>query len=156
MAENTRQPGTEEEGGVPFYPVHFTKEVIVAYCVFAALLGLIAFFPPELRPKADPLTTPEHIKPEWYFLSNYEFLKLFPAEMPILSRLPVVKDLIGTGRAFSIVLQGLAMLLIVLWPFLDRGPRSRVRRRPYFLAFSLAFLSGLIALALVGRYWEWP
>ena len=153
MVEKTTH---QEEAGVPFYPIHFTKEVIVAYCVFAALLVFIAFFPPELKPKADPMNTPEHIKPEWYFLSNYEFLKFFPASMPVLSGLPIIKSLIGTGRTFSIVLQGLAMLVLVLWPFLDRGPRGRLRRRPYFLVLSTLAVLALVGLAVIGKYLEWP
>ena len=62
--------------GEPFFPNHITKEVIVAYLTFGVILVLIALLPPHLHPKADPMTTPQHIKPEWYFLSAYQLLKL--------------------------------------------------------------------------------
>ena len=46
--------------------------------MLAILVVLASVFPAGLEDKADPLTTPAHIKPEWYFLSVYQLLKLVP------------------------------------------------------------------------------
>ena len=141
-----------DEQGEPFYPNHMIKEVIVAYLTFGALLVLIALFPPHLHPKADPMVTPAHIKPEWYFLSMYQVLKLFPAHMPVFSEIPVVKVILGEGRAFSIVLQGLAMAVLVLVPFIDRNPERSPRKRPFAITIGVIAVAAVIVLSFWGKY----
>ena len=64
-----------EEEGIPFFPNHLLKEVIVAFMLIALLLTLATYYPAPMEPPADPFTTPEHIKPEWYFLAAYQGLK---------------------------------------------------------------------------------
>jgi quinol-cytochrome oxidoreductase complex cytochrome b subunit len=140
------------EPGEPFYPNHITKEVIVAYLTFGVLLILLAVFPPHLHPKADPMLTPPHIKPEWYFLSMYQFLKLFPPQMPVLSQIPVVKIFLGEGRAFSIIIQGIAMLILLLVPFIDRNPERHPRKRPFAIAVGILGVIAVVFLSFWGRY----
>ncbi|MBI3946249.1 MAG: cytochrome bc complex cytochrome b subunit [Armatimonadetes bacterium] len=139
-------------GGEPFYPNHVWREGVVFCLVFALLLALIALLPPQLHPKANPAETPEHIKPEWYFLAAYQFLKLFPQRIPVLAGIPGVNLILGEGRFFSMVLQGLAMLALVLLPFLDRSPERDPRRRPKFTIIAVAGLLALLALTLWGKY----
>lgn len=141
----------EEEGGVPFYPNHLLKEVIVAYAAFGVLLLLVALFPPHLGLKADPFTTPEHIKPEWYFLSMYQFLKLFPQEMPVLSSIPIIRIFLGEGRTFSIMMQGVGMLVLVFIPFIDRSPERSPRRRPLVMAVAILVVLAALGLGILGR-----
>lgn len=138
--------------GEPFYPNHITKEVIVAYLTFGVLLVLIALLPPHLHPKADPMTTPQHIKPEWYFLSMYQFLKIFPAQMPVLANIPGVRVILGEGRAFSIVIQGLAMLVLLLVPFIDRNPERSPRKRPFAIVIGIIAILCVLSLSFWGRY----
>lgn len=141
-----------EEQGEPFYPNHVIKEIIVAYLTLGMLLVLIAVFPPHLHPKADPMVTPHHIKPEWYFLSMYQCLKLFPAQMPVLSNIPVIKTVLGEGRACSIIIQGIAMLALLLVPFLDRNPEKRPSRRPLAIAGGIIAIAGVLFLTIWGKY----
>lgn len=141
-----------EEGGVPFYPYHLIKEVALAYLLFGVLLAIIALFPPRMEGKADPTTTPQHIKPEWYFLGNYQFLKLFPPKMPVLSEIPGVRSVLGEGRAFSIIIQGLVMLALFLVPFLDRSPHRHPLKRPFFLIAGVLAVLALIGLSFWGKY----
>src|SRR3972149_7306816 len=72
------------KGGIePYFPneVLFMSQVVLALLV---LLFVFAFFfvevvlPPEEM--ANPLVTPDHIKPEWYFLAAYQWLKAVPSE----------------------------------------------------------------------------
>ncbi len=147
------QKDHENEQGEPFYPNHMIKEVIVAYLTFGVLLALIALFPPHLHPKADPMITPAHIKPEWYFLSMYQVLKLFPAQMPVLSEIPVVKVILGEGRACSIILQGFAMLVLVLVPFIDRNPARSPRKRPFAITIGVIVVAIVIVLSFWAKYW---
>ena len=80
---DVREQMEEQEEGVPFFPNHLLKEVIAIYIVLGILLTLAIFFPFKLHDKADPLSTPEGIKPEWYFLWVYQALKYFPRHMII-------------------------------------------------------------------------
>lgn len=142
----------QNEQGEPFYPNHVIKEVIVAYLTLGMLLVLIAVFPPQLHPKADPMVTPHHIKPEWYFLSMYQFLKLFPAQMPVLSDIPLIRTVLGEGRACSIMIQGIAMLVLVMIPFVDRNPEKRPSRRPLAISIGIIAVAGLAFLSVWGKY----
>ena len=63
--------------GIPFFPVHVTKEAIVAVLLLAVLVTLAVLRPWGIGEPADPLSTPTHIKPEWYFLPSYQLLKYF-------------------------------------------------------------------------------
>ncbi len=119
-----KQP-VEQEEGVPFFPDHLLAELAVVYLVFSIVLILVAFFPFGLEGKADPLNTPEHIKPEWYFLALYQILKLVP-------------------RVTAIFGAGIAMVVLALWPFIDRNPEKNPRRRR---AVTVLGVAAAIALA---------
>jgi len=151
MAEGIQEP--HEEGGVPFYPHHFLKEVIVAYVAFGVLLLLVALLPPELGEKANPMSSPHHIKPEWYFLAMYQFLKLFPSQLWLIRDLPYLSDtFLAEGRAVSILLQGVGMLFIALIPFIDRGPERHPRRRPVIVGLGIVVLILTILMGFWGHF----
>lgn len=106
--------GTETDlqkgGGPPFFPHHVLKEAILLAFLVGGLISLVILFPPELGEKADPFNTPPGIKPEWYFLPTYQLLKYFP-------------------KALGIFVSILPPVLLILWPFLDRGPERHPRHR---------------------------
>ena len=118
-----------EEKGIPFFPNHFLKEVIVMCLVLAAISLLATFFPAPMEEKADPFITPLHIKPEWYFLANYKFLQL--AEyLSILGA--------WAPKLLGILLQMLIVLIIIVFPFFDKNP-ERHPSKNRFLTFSGIF-----------------
>src|SRR3990172_1214819 len=63
-------------GSEPFFPNHFLRQVIQAAVVLALLVLLSSLAPPPTIPRADPFDTPEYVKPSWYFLGAYQFLKV--------------------------------------------------------------------------------
>jgi cytochrome b6-f complex subunit 4 len=63
---------------------------------------------------ADPLNTPLHVKPEWYFLGLYQLLKYVP---------PTVLGI--NGPMFAVVGILLAVLVVTIWPFLDKKADSK-------------------------------
>ena len=77
---NQRETANEEhaEGGVPFFPDHFVKEMSVMALVAAGVWFLATLMPMPMGEPADPLKTPPGIKPEWYFLAVYQILKYVP------------------------------------------------------------------------------
>ncbi len=95
---------------VPFFPNYLLDEVIAWYIALAGLIVLASLFPAGLEDQADPLKTPAHIKPEWYFLFLYQTLKL-------------------VSRTVGVLIPGVGILLLVLVPFVDRGPSRRMRNR---------------------------
>jgi quinol-cytochrome oxidoreductase complex cytochrome b subunit len=115
------------EEGRPFFPNHFLKEVIATYLVIGIVLSLAILFPFSLGDKANPFKTPEGIKPEWYLMYAYQFLKYVPKIIGLLS-------------------MGLFALLLFFIPFLDRNPYRHPRKRK--LAVSLGGIVLFLALVL--------
>lgn len=87
MAEEQKcEPVHEDhpEGGVPFLPDHFVKEMSVMALIFGVIMFLATLMPMPMGSPADPLKTPIGIKPEWYFLSVYQILKYVPKNVGII------------------------------------------------------------------------
>nr|YP_002808588.1 cytochrome b [Tropidophis haetianus]ACO58446.1 cytochrome b [Tropidophis haetianus] len=71
---------------IPFHPYHTYKDLLMLSILILALFIIISFFPnilndPENFSKANPLVTPQHIKPEWYFLFAYSILRSIPNKL---------------------------------------------------------------------------
>lgn len=115
----------------PFVPDHLFSEIIMGLLLMIVLSTLALLLPAGMGPMADPLTTPEVIKPEWYFYVAFRWLKLFPATVAVLS-------------------MGCIVFLFLFWPFVDGWIR---RRRP---GSELSVGIGIIAvLSILGlTVWE--
>ncbi len=130
------QHSTEET--IPFFPDHVKTEFyvvlgILAIVVIIAIAGLIK--PVGLEAPADPLNTPLHVKPEWYFLSLYQVLKKIPA---------VVLGI--QGKTLGVVFPILLVALIFFWPFIDNRPDKS--RRVYWYRMSFAIFAVIVIIAL--------
>ncbi|MCP4663448.1 MAG: cytochrome bc complex cytochrome b subunit [bacterium] len=118
---------------------HFLLRDLFGWTVVLALLAILAaIFPWELGDKADPFAPAyADIKPEWYFMFMFQVLKLVPGG-----------EIAGLEtEAIPIMFFGLAGLLLVLVPFLDRGA-VRTGRSPIFTGVgvvSLVFIVGMTA-----------
>jgi quinol-cytochrome oxidoreductase complex cytochrome b subunit len=132
MSEN--ETSSLDESTVPFYPDHIGLEAKVAlvFGVFVIIVGLAGMvWPVGLQEPADPMNTPAHVKPEWYFLALYQLLKYIPK---------------GIGAAAPVILIG----IILIWPFFDRKPdKSKKNTRNRGLAMLIIMLV-LMALTLWG------
>jgi quinol-cytochrome oxidoreductase complex cytochrome b subunit len=132
MSELESNPSEES---VPFYPDHVGKEakVVVGFTVIVVLIGLVGlFFPVGLGDPADPLNTPAHVKPEWYFLALYQLLKYI-------------------SKTAGVVLPVLAVIVLTIWPFIDRKPDQsflNYKRRAILVGVSLILL---IAMTIWGE-----
>ena len=78
------------------------------------------------------MVTPEHVKPEWYFLSLYQLLKYIPKTVGVL--LPII-----------------GLLIVFVWPFLDKKADS-IKQRQVRLIGSALFVVILIIMTLWGWY----
>jgi cytochrome b6 len=135
-------PSVEKEGlrlgsKVKFFPNYFLRDVMTWSVVLAALLILAAVHPAELGKKADPFgSSPAGIKPEWYFLAQFQTLRLLPATI-----------LHVDGEMIGVLGFGLAGALWAVLPLLE----GRLGRKGGHWA-RVAVLAGLVYLASTTLY----
>jgi menaquinol-cytochrome c reductase cytochrome b/c subunit len=125
--------------GKPFFPYAVLKDSTMALVVFLVIAIMALVLGAELGPKADPTTTTYTPRPEWYFFFLFEVLRVIkpPALTPLA----------------TIGIPTIAMVLLLLLPFYDRGAERRPERRPIAMTamvltiISMAFLTVLGATA---------
>ncbi|NIV31632.1 MAG: hypothetical protein GWN58_19735 [Anaerolineae bacterium] len=137
-----KHPEYPEEDTIPFFPNYIILEVIVGFMLLAALIVLASLLPVGLEEKADPFSTPEHIKPEWYFLWIYQFIKLPPF---------VLGPGIAAGLA-GILIPAIGIVLLILLPFLDRKAERKPSKRRLAMAITFVILVIFVALSIWGWY----
>jgi ubiquinol-cytochrome c reductase cytochrome b subunit len=127
--------------GVPFHPYYTVKDtmgLVACLIVFA----LVMFFMPEFGGwflesanfvPADPLKTPEHIVPVWYFTPYYAILRAIPHKL--------------TG----VIAMGIAVMILFVLPWLDTHPVKSIRYRGIlFRALVMVFAVTFIVLGFLG------
>jgi ubiquinol-cytochrome c reductase cytochrome b subunit len=125
--------------GIPFHPYYTVKD-LMGVSVFLIVFSAIIFFAPEMGGyfleannfiPADPLKTPAHIAPVWYFTPYYSILRAVP---PILnSQFP------------GVAAMGLSVVIFAFLPWLDRSPVKSIRYRgtlykQWLTTFVISFL----------------
>lgn len=124
----------EEESGKKYFnfiPDHVYTELIVGLILLVILNVLTTVFPAPLGPKADPLTTPAVIKPEWFFFTAYRWLKLF-------------------SRTTAILSTGFLVFVMFIWPFIDGWIRKNTRYKEASIWIGILVVITIVALTL----WE--
>ena len=131
--------------GIPFHPYYTVKD-LVGTVVFLILFCAVVFFAPDLGGyfleannfvPADPLKTPEHIAPVWYFTPYYAILRAVP---PLF------------GSQFpGVVAMGAAVLAFLFLPWLDRGKVKSIRYRgAVYKTFLTLFVISFLGLGYLG------
>ena len=134
--------------GIPFHPYYSVKDV-VGVVVFLMAFSVVVFFMPEFGGyfleynnfyPADPLQTPPHIAPVWYFTPFYSILRA------------VTYPLFGIDAKFwGVVAMGASTVIIAFLPWLDRSPVKSIRYRgPLFKGFLTAFVISFFILGYLG------
>jgi quinol-cytochrome oxidoreductase complex cytochrome b subunit len=114
-----------------FFPDHFYTELALGLTLMIILSALATALPAAMGPKADPLTTPEVIKPEWFFYATFRWLKLF-------------------GPTFAVPSMGFIVAATFLWPWIDAVLVRVTGRREASTYFGI-----VAALLLIGlTVWE--
>lgn len=122
---------TKEKKTFNLIPDHLCTELILGTTALIILTVLATVLPAQLGPKADPLTTPALIKPEWFFLTTYRWLKLF-------------------SRTVAIVTAGGVIMVMFLWPFIDAWIRKHTRFKE-----ASVWIGIIVALTIMGlTVWE--
>jgi quinol-cytochrome oxidoreductase complex cytochrome b subunit len=114
-----------------FFPDHIITELLIGTLLLFLLTLMTLVFPAELAEKANPLVTPDHIKPEWYFFFQFRMLKL-------------------TGLNTAVILSGTLVVMIVGWPWIDAALEKIAPRK------DLGIYVGIVAFLtfLVFTVWE--
>jgi quinol-cytochrome oxidoreductase complex cytochrome b subunit len=145
-----RRGGADKVPTMPFVPHFLVRDMVGWYVALGLLAALAALFPWELGQKADPFgSTPEGIKPEWYFLFMFQALKKLPPHFFNLTWLE--------GEVVGVLFFGFCGLIVLLVPFLDFGAnRGRPRRVLNVLAvLAVAFFVVMTARGLSDKVDDW-
>jgi ubiquinol-cytochrome c reductase cytochrome b subunit len=131
--------------GIPFHPYYTVKD-IVGVVGFLAIFSAIVFFAPDFGglfleapnfQPADPLKTPEHIAPVWYFTPYYAMLRAVP-------------PMFGSQFPGVVVMFG-AIIIMFFLPWLDRSPVKSMRYKGTLSKIALGiFAVSFIVLAYLG------
>jgi ubiquinol-cytochrome c reductase cytochrome b subunit len=131
--------------GIPFFPYMVVKDAVAAVAFLIVFVSII-FFAPDMGGyfleynnfvPANPMKTPEHIAPVWYFTPYYAVLRAVP---PLF------------GSQFpGVVAMGVATVIFFALPWLDRGPVKSIRYRgPIYKGFLAAFVVSFVGLGYLG------
>jgi menaquinol-cytochrome c reductase cytochrome b/c subunit len=122
--------------GKPFFPYAVAKDAAMACVVMAVIITLSLVLGAELGSKANPTTTTYVPRPEWYFFFLFEVLRVVkpPSLVPLAT--------IGVPT--------IAMILLFLLPFYDRGPERRPERRPIATITGIAVIAAMAFLTYEG------
>jgi ubiquinol-cytochrome c reductase cytochrome b subunit len=134
--------------GIPFHPYYTVKD-IAGVALFLLLFSLVVFFAPEgggyfieannFFP-ADPMKTPLHIAPVWYFTPYYSMLRA------------VTYPLLGIDAKFwGVVAMGAGVVILFFLPWLDRSPVKSIRYRgPIYKTLLAIFVFDFFVLGWLG------
>jgi ubiquinol-cytochrome c reductase cytochrome b subunit len=172
--------------GIPFHPF-YTVHDLLGVAVFLLIFSAIIFFAPEMGGyfleynnfiPADPLKTPAHIAPVWYFTPYYSMLRattdtmvnvvcviaglgalLAALRAPVKTKIAAIVGavvLIGLLKTFDakfwgVVAMGAAVIILFFLPWLDNSPVKSIRYRPvWHLAMYIVFVAYFIVLGYLG------
>jgi cytochrome b6-f complex subunit 4 len=123
-----RDPG---QGYIPYFWEELTSQAMAFFLFLGIMGGLALLWPADLAPQANVLVTPAGIKPEWYFLGLFQLIKVIP-------------------EIAGIVVPGVVVLLMVILPFVDRGPERNPLHKPVTTTIALVIVVALVVLTIWG------
>ena len=122
--------------GKPFFPYAIAKDGAMACVTLGVIILMAILFGAELGPKADPTTTTYTPRPEWYFFFLFELLRVVkPPALVFLA---------------TIGIPTICLVLLLLLPFIDRGPERNPLRRPIATTAGLATIAAMTYLTILG------
>ncbi len=144
IKKNKDENGIPKDG-IPFHPYYTVKDV-VGVGVFLIFFTAVIFFwpdfgglflePPNFEP-ANPLKTPDHIAPVWYFTPFYAMLRAVPPMFN--SQFP------------GVIVMFAAILILFFLPWLDRSPVKSIRYKGMLFKAAIAvFVVSFVVLAWLG------
>ncbi|WP_151632864.1 cytochrome b [Noviherbaspirillum aerium] len=170
--------------GIPFHP-YYTVHDVFGVAIFLIVFSAVVFFAPEMGGyfleynnfiPADPLKTPPHIAPVWYFTPFYSILRATTSQfmyalivgviayvalimlksrlastikiaIAVIAAVVVVAMFVFDAKFWGVVLMGVSVLILAALPWLDYSPAKSIRYRPSWHGY-VYLLFGIAFLAL--------
>nr|ABH04679.1 cytochrome b [Procyon cancrivorus] len=128
---------TSESDKIPFHPYYTIKDILGALLLIFMLMGLVLFTPdllgdPDNYTPANPLNTPPHIKPEWYFLFAYAILRSIPNKL---------------GGVLALIL---SISILAIIPLLHTSKQRTMMFRPLSQCLFWFLVADLLVLTWIG------
>jgi ubiquinol-cytochrome c reductase cytochrome b subunit len=176
--------------GIPFHPYYTVKDTL-GVMVFLALFAIVMFFMPEFGGyfleynnfiPADPLKTPSHIAPVWYFTPYYSILRATTAEFMyvlaaatfayailivrspfrggtkflgvVVSAAVIAAFFLIDAKVWGVVFMGLAVMIFFLMPWLDQSPVKSIRYKGSLYRTALGLF--VVVFLVLGYYGTQP
>lgn len=127
--------------GERFWPDSIFRDVVVALAIFVLLIVLATFVGVHPVPKADPSDTSYVPRPEWYFLFLFKFLALY-GQIPVLGKIEFIA---------TIIIPGIAVTVLTLFPFLEKSPYRYYGKRVLPLSVMGVFVVSMVTLTLMAN-----
>lgn len=148
---------------VPFWPYFVIKDMLALVVILAVFFAVVGFMPnylghPDNYIEANPLATPAHIVPEWYFLPFYAILRAFTADVWVVMAANWLTFGIVDAKFFGVLAMFGAIIVMALVPWLDTSRVRSGRYRPSFkwwfwiLAIDFVVLTWAGAMPAEGIY----
>lgn len=146
--------GVEPKGPqdtLPFHPYYTMKDTfgllvfLVIYCAFVFFMPNALGHPDNYTP-ANPMVTPPHIVPEWYFLPFYAILRAITFDIAI----PFTGIVLIPAKLGGVIAMFGSIALLFVLPWLDRHPVRSARFRPRYRAALLLLVVAVFALGAAG------
>jgi len=136
---------------IPFTPYYTAKDAFGLGAFFIFFLFFVFFYPdlfghPDNYIEANPLQTPPHIVPEWYFLPFYAILRAFTPDYILFW--PI--SWLMSAKLAGVIAMFASVLILLFLPWLDRSPVRSARFRPLYKQFFWIFVATCILLGYVG------
>ena len=126
--EREHAPG---EKFIPYFWQEFVSQVMILFLFLAVVGGLALLWAASLGERANALVTPANTKPEWYYLSLFQLLKIVPEKVGLI--LPAI----------------LAVVLVIL-PFIDRSPQRNPLKKPVTTIIAIVVIIATVVLTIWG------
>ena len=131
--------------GIPFHPYYTVKDIMGTVVFMAIFFAIVFFFPemggyfleqPNYEP-ANPLKTPDHIAPVWYFTPYYAILRAIPSAF-------------GT-QVWGVLAMFASIAVFFFLPWLDRSPVKSIRYKGWiFKSWLVVFVASFVILGYLG------
>nr|UEK25427.1 cytochrome b [Spilogale angustifrons yucatanensis] len=122
---------------IPFHPYYTIKDILGVLLLILILMALVMFSPdmlgdPDNYTPANPLNTPPHIKPEWYFLFAYAILRSIPNKL---------------GGVLALIM---SILVLAIIPLLNTSKQRSMMFRPLSQCLFWLLVADLLTLTWIG------
>ncbi len=140
-----------EKDTIPFHPYYTTKDSFGTVVFFIAFAAVVFFAPlaltePDHFKMFDPMQTPPHIVPEWYFLPFYAILRAFTLDISI----PFTHIILLPAKLQGVIAMFGSIILLMFLPWLDTSPVRSARYRPVYRKCMYALVVAMVMLGYAG------